>query len=816
MIVLNEIVKTYKSKSGNAYTALRGVDLRLPSKGMVFICGKSGSGKSTLLNIIGILDSPDSGRLLIDGNEIKTKKEADAYRNEYMGFVFQDYNLLENETVERNLSLALRLQNKKGDDSIANALKNVGLQGFEKKLAGELSGGEKQRVAIARALIKDSKIILADEPTGNLDSETGEAIFKLLKQISENKLVVIVTHDVESAKAYGDYFVEMKDGKIISDPLNISETTDLQASRSDLKSAGLPTSYALKMGWRNLTRKKTKSIITLFLAIICVSALAFAQILISVSSEEALARTIEKNNIDTISIYQNVDEIYVPSYNLYEKIDKSIYAEELADIQYIKNIDGKYIISSLAEAKDFGIEFYCAQELTDDSIYVTDYTLETKINRGLYFSDGGEYIEYSKGSNRYEDILGKPIKDGDDSVYIIAGVVKTNYKDYFDVSLTEYKNSPAGDKDAKLWEAEKEYVKKYLLEQDYCTQNYVNKLINRVAFNRRANENFTIKAETKRISYLDRLEISSLKNARHYIATEKGLIYGDSELALLPQEIIVTDDFYNLIFQDNVTFEEYIDDSNLSSSYTLKKIPAHLGESVSISITDPELGTALNGETFIIAGVAIQMMNTGTTPTYEMYVNQNILMKLVEFGQSNTYTLIKPGGYKQTLQLLKDLRAKYVVTEFSRSQPIYNNEEMQRNIGYTFVVFGSILAVITVLVTIGLISFSILAQEKEIGILRALGAKNRDVVKIFMLESFMISVLTFVLSMVISLVAVALNNWAMSSSTLPGIVFVAFTPWTFATVFVASILLINTFAIIPLGRISKLNPIQAIGNLTAS
>ncbi|MDE7108025.1 MAG: hypothetical protein K2O39_06845, partial [Clostridiales bacterium] len=333
--------------------------------------------------------------------------------------------------------------------------------------------------------------------------------------------------------------------------------------------------------------------------------------------------------------------------------------EELADIHYLKGIGQRYIISSLAEAKDFGIEFYCAQELTDDSIYETDYSVELRINYGLYYLDGGEYVEYSKEVNSYEDILGKPIKLGDDSFYTIAGVVKTNYKDYFDDSLTEYKTPPAGVVDAKLWQAEKEYAIRYLLKQEYCTQNYVNKRTSVVAFNRSSEENFTIKAETKRVSYLNKLGIWKIERGG-YVATEKGFV-DMSSLTLLPNEIIVDNDFYNLVFQDNVTYDEYFE-SNFPEADTLKKIPSHLGESVTLSVSDPKWGTAMDGETFIIAGVAINRWPQ-PAPDYSMYVSQSVMMKLAEFGQENAYALVKLGSYKQTLSLLKNLRAKYVVAE---------------------------------------------------------------------------------------------------------------------------------------------------------
>lgn len=255
----------------------------------------------------------------------------------------------------------------------------------------------------------------------------------------------------------------------------------------------------------------------------------------------------------------------------------------------------------------------------------------------------------------------------------------------------------------------------------------------------------------------------------------------------------MTSDFYNLVFQENLTYEDYIGHSD---DEFLKQIPSHLGDSVKLSIHSTELQSNIyTDETFTVAGViikpAVPSPDGGMAKMYGLYAHQNILLNLAEYGYSNTYSLVRLGNYKETLTMLKELREKNIVTEFTHSQPIYDNEQMQRNIGYTFVVFGVVLAVITVLITISLISFSILAQAKEIGILRALGATNRDVNKIFLLESFLISILTFVLSLAISFVSVMLNNFVMAQSTLKRIIFIGFTPMTFLTIFVASIVLIN-------------------------
>lgn len=216
MIVLENIKKTYNRKK-NFTVALNDVSLVLPDKGLIFIVGKSGCGKTTLLNILGGLDIFDSGRMICQGVDTSSfsDKDWDKYRNSYVGFVFQENNLLEEYNVYDNIQIATDFQNvNNSDDRIVSSLKFVGLENFASRKIGEISGGQKQRVAIARAIAKNSKLLLADEPTGSLDSAMGREIFDLLKELSKNQLVVVVTHDLSSAEEYGDQIIEMKDGQV--------------------------------------------------------------------------------------------------------------------------------------------------------------------------------------------------------------------------------------------------------------------------------------------------------------------------------------------------------------------------------------------------------------------------------------------------------------------------------------------------------------------------------------------------------------------------------------------------------------------------
>ena len=232
MLEVKNLRKIYKSKNGVNVNALDGVSLQFPETGMVFLLGKSGSGKSTLLNVCGGLDSPTEGEIIVKGRSSKafSQSDFDSYRNTFVGFIFQEYNILNEFSVEDNIALALELQGKSKDKAAINQLlEEVDLQGYAKRKPNTLSGGQKQRIAIARALIKSPDIIMADEPTGALDSNTGKQVFDTLKKLSKKKLVIVVSHDRDFAEQYGDRIIELSDGKVISD---VSKTREEQQALS--------------------------------------------------------------------------------------------------------------------------------------------------------------------------------------------------------------------------------------------------------------------------------------------------------------------------------------------------------------------------------------------------------------------------------------------------------------------------------------------------------------------------------------------------------------------------------------------------------
>lgn len=219
MIEIKNVTKIYKVKNKSDCIAVNDVTFTLPDKGMVFVIGKSGSGKSTLLNLIGGLDTCTSGEITADGNVITKMKnrELTKYRSSYVGFIFQDYHILENFTVRQNINLSLDISNNVDEEKVNKILQVVDLTMYADRYPSELSGGQKQRISIARALVKDAKVILCDEPTGNLDKKTSTQVLDMLKKISQEKLVVIVSHSMVDANNYADRIIELYDGAIVRD-----------------------------------------------------------------------------------------------------------------------------------------------------------------------------------------------------------------------------------------------------------------------------------------------------------------------------------------------------------------------------------------------------------------------------------------------------------------------------------------------------------------------------------------------------------------------------------------------------------------------
>ena len=365
MLELKNITKIYGGEE--VVEALKGINIEFRKSEFVSILGPSGCGKTTLLNIIGGLDRYTDGDLIINGKSTKEfkNKDWDAYRNYSVGFVFQSYNLIAHQTVLSNVELALTISGvskKERREKAIKVLDEVGLRSQIHKKPNQLSGGQMQRVAIARALVNDPDIILADEPTGALDSKTSVQIMETLKRISKDKLIIMVTHNGELAEKYSTRVVKILDGQIVDDSKPFSAEDKI--NEKDLKAKNGRTSMkfftAFRLSLNNLMTKKARTFLTAFAGSIGIIGIA---LILSISTgvqnyidrveEETLSSypiTIEEMTIDLSSMVENlVDEQNNETLN-YE--DGKIYSKNIMN-EMLTTLSNKVTSNNLTELKKY-------------------------------------------------------------------------------------------------------------------------------------------------------------------------------------------------------------------------------------------------------------------------------------------------------------------------------------------------------------------------------------------------------------------------------------------------------------------------------
>ncbi len=412
MLELKKITKTYETNEFKQ-KALYNVSINFRKNEFASILGPSGSGKTTLLNIIGGLDTYDSGDLII--NEVSTKKykdrDWDSYRNHRVGFVFQSYNLISHQSVLQNVELALTLSGVNKSERIKRAkevLKKVGLEKHIHKTPNQLSGGQMQRVAIARALINDPDILLADEPTGALDSETSTQIMDLLKEVAKEKLVIMVTHNPELAEKYSTRIIKIKDGEIIGDTnpydgkINTKESLEVEKSKSKKTSMSLKT--ALSLSLNNLMTKKGRTILTAFAGSIGIIGIA---LILSLSS--GLNSYIEDVESDTLSLYPltlertTMDQATLMQ-SLMEDQSKTDHAK---DKVYSNNIMSDMLTSVAGSTKTNDLKsFKKFIENNESNIndYLSDVRYTYNLNLNIYKSNYEDKIVQVNPSTVFDNI----------------------------------------------------------------------------------------------------------------------------------------------------------------------------------------------------------------------------------------------------------------------------------------------------------------------------------------------------------------------------------------------------------------------------
>ena len=412
MLKLENITKDYKV-GDSAVHALKGIGIEFRKSEFVSILGQSGCGKTTLLNIIGGLDRYTNGNLIINGKSTKDFKDKDwdAYRNYSVGFVFQNYNLISHQTILSNVELALTLSGvgkKERQKRAIEALKKVGLEEQIHKKPNQLSGGQMQRVAIARAIVNNPDIILADEPTGALDTKTSKQVMDILKEIAKDKLVIMVTHNPSLAEEYSTRIIKILDG-VITDDSNPYKTESQEKNiDKEKRRTSIKFLTALSLSLNNLMTKKGRTILTAFAGSIGIIGIALIlslstgiQNYINKVEEDTLSSypiSIEEASIDTSSMLEtmmqekdtqeNIDDGKIHSQNIMTEmlstISNKVENNNLTEFKkYLEEESNGIVSNSNAIQYDYNLNLNLYKENTDDGIVkVNPSTVMEKLGMG--------------------------------------------------------------------------------------------------------------------------------------------------------------------------------------------------------------------------------------------------------------------------------------------------------------------------------------------------------------------------------------------------------------------------------------------------
>lgn len=855
MLELKNITKMYKSNKGLKTEALKNVSIKFENKGLVFILGKSGSGKSTLLNVIGGLDKYDSGDLFVNGKSTNkfNAKEFDAYRNTYIGFIFQDFNLLENYSIYKNVSLSLELQNKKIDKSkIDEILKIVGLENLGNRKPNELSGGQKQRIAIARALIKNPNVILADEPTGNLDSATGRQIFDLLKELSKEKLVIVVSHDEESAQRYADRIIELKDGVVINDT---KEVIDLENEKEfKLINAKLPFKYSFKMGLGNLFHKKIKLLFTLLLTTFSVICLGLMM--------SATSFDLDKEHIDTL-VENNEYEVVVKNYSKvidYEEFAKMSFSTDLSAFEdaygetlevtdeMITNAQNKtglkwykqlkVVQNSQVASFDFIVDnaeltlyYFETLPLTfvelgeqetipnlignlptnSDEVVISNFVADNIIQNGIYLKKENNKEAEAYKPRSYKQIIsdGKYIQiSGLNKAVKVVGIIENDLSEVTPLKTATWDDySYAWDYDAAYQILISDIVK---YSRVYVGKDFISSL--------ELKEN-NMSYATSKILVNDKYYLVSQIG---YISNELEAFDGNSTIKfnkLADNEIIIDVNVLNDItdgdYQNKLDkyYEENWYIGNLSAENFTKdyiKKNSIINRTIKTNVTKDKITRATeNYEEYIIKGVILKDTYTST-----IYYSKDKMSKIVEKNLS-AYKMFTTANNEEDLVKIFET---YPIDKASILASTKYSEGILNCTMYIYLIklvgkYGSIFFLIFALfLLVNFISTSINYRKKEIGILRALGCKSKDVLKMFITESSVLVIICLLFANIGINKIVDLFNEAISTFVSNDIKFLVYGNeqriWLIA-ITVAIILVAN---LLPIRKITKMKPIDAILN----
>lgn len=834
MLQLKDIKKQYVT-GDTTVQALKGINLQFRKNEFVSILGPSGCGKTTMLNIIGGLDKYTSGDLIINGVSTVEYKDADwdNYRNHSIGFVFQSYNLIPHQTVLGNVELALTLSGvgkKEKRERAVKALQQVGLGDQLNKLPNQLSGGQMQRVAIARAIVNDPEIVLADEPTGALDSETSIQVMQLLKQIAKDRLVIMVTHNPNLADKYSSRIVRLLDGQVIEDT-NPYEAKDFELEhKKPGKKAAMSIWTAFSLSLRNLFTKKARTILTAFAGSIGIIGIA---LILSLSSgfqnyiydvqQDALSNyplTINSTNVDMASFFQSSgsnqdreeypDDDTVHSNNflgdMFNSMTDSIVQNDLKSLKkYLEENIDRSKISGIQYTYNFNYNIY-----TEDGYKLNPYEMPDVLKQMLQGNNmAGLYESMMKSATTWSEMMDNPT------------LIQSQY------DLLEGKwPSSAGEILV--------VVDRYNSIPDYNLYQMGFKSENELIYS---------VMEMLARQQLPDASPEEIKQLAIAMMQSMGIQYEESEENFSFDEILGTkykvllDSDYFIEGQNADGQKIYVQDleadmtDKLQSAFSLEIVGiVRLRENVSSgALSTPVVYTnALTdyiiNATNASAPVAYQRANPDIDVTtgkpFESGRTMDNVLSLMGVADKDTPASISiyPTSFNNKAYVID------VINQYNRDMPDEQKISYTDYMGvlmdsvsiiinaitYVLIAFVSISLVVSSIM-IGIITYiSVLERTKEIGILRSIGASKRDISRVFNAETVLVGLLAGILGILVTiLLNVALINPIIAS--LAHIYNVASLPLGGALILIIiSVLLTLVAGLIPSGIAARKDPVVAL------
>lgn len=818
MIELRNVGKIYKSRKSVNTVALQDVSLKFENSGMVFIVGKSGSGKSTLLNILGGLDSVSSGEIFVENKNLisLSNKELDSYRNSYVGFIFQEFNILEQYNVYENIELSLRLQREEfNKDKVLQILDWLDLNGLEYRKINELSGGQKQRVAIGRAIIKNPKLILADEPTGNLDFNSGNQVFDILKNISKEHLVIVVSHNMEAAKKYVDRIIEIQDGRVINDS---NVCINSLGNDLTLKDSKLPFKYAFKMSLNSFKFKPLKFFMTVLLTALSLVFMGVGLTLQFFDKDSLIINTLKDNDVHFIDL----------SKMAYHEDDRVFLNFDQNDIDFV---------SSLMD-DDINLVY----DLFSDALFL-NFEFDEQIDNSVNTFYGNDILNLKivdvKDSRIIGNVIGKEIFNSDEVIihkYLADCIIKygvkgvngvfkpNNYKElvesnsYIKLGYNNVKIVGIVDDDDSLYIKAKDnnFFDDDAL-YDYFIDNYVSK--GSYVYTKGFVSNAVLVQDIEK-AYFNSVYVFGYDMSFDNLRTTGDVIHiieggNGATRKLEDNEIFLSlNSFYDSApFKDGL-FEFLKDNDNMSFNeakfmYSSK----YFRESIlnkRVIIQDKLSG---DKQIFFVAGLIDSDYSYISDKVLKNFTPRQKEIKSVRVFIDDYNSL---GKLFDVLKFCKEIdkydTSPQYVFSVDHDTDIYKVIFVYREAKLFIICICLVFLIFAFMLFSNFLGVSITNSKKEIGTLRALGAGRNDVFRIFCFESLIIALMSSILGIIGWLIVCSVLN-----NTVFGKLYFQFEGFIIKPIvpFMLLIFMIFIALIITLGfinKISKIKPIDAILN----